>query len=666
MVHKHDETKIAEQEACCNLDEKINDAKTVSMQSDHDGHNHDDEEGPGMKPWLPAIASFVLLILGIAMDNWIKPAPSWFSGWARLAWHIFAYVPVGLPVVIKGIKTAIKGDFFTEFFLMSVATIGAFYIGQYPEGVAVMLFYAVGELFQEAAVNRAKRSIKALLDVRPDSADVLRNGIYVNLPPESVKVGETIQIKVGERVPLDGEMLSGGSSFNTSALTGESKPSTFTKGETVLAGMINQEKVVELKVTKLFNDSSLARILTLVQDATTRKAKTEQFIRKFARIYTPIVVFLAIGITLIPWLFVENYVFNTWLYRALIFLVISCPCALVISIPLGYFGGIGAASHSGILFKGSNYLDLMTKINQVVLDKTGTLTKAVFKVQEVESYDILQDEWLPLAAALEAKSTHPVAKAVVEYAGNGFNKLKVDALEEISGHGLKGDVNGKEILAGNVKLMDMMKVPVNDRLRTIVDTIVIVAINRKLAGYLTIADEIKEDSKQAVDALHKLNVKTTMLSGDKQAVVDKVAKYLGIDKAYGDLLPENKVQKVEALKHDKMNVVAFVGDGINDAPVLALSDVGIAMGGLGSDAAIETADVIIQTDHPSKIATAIQIGKATTKIVWQNIGLAFGVKVIVLILGAGGLATMWEAVFADVGVAMLAILNAVRIQRMKF
>jgi Cd2+/Zn2+-exporting ATPase len=666
MAHKHDEAKIAEQDACCDLDGKLNEAKVVSLQGKDDGHDHGDEEGSGFKPWLPAIASFVVLIGGIALDNWANPTPSWFTGGFRFIWYMVAYIPVGLPVVIKGIKTAIKGDVFTEFFLMSVATIGAFYIGEYPEGVAVMLFYSVGELFQEAAVNRAKRSIKALLDVRPDSADVLRNGIYVNLPPENVKVGETIQVKVGERVPLDGEMLSEGSSFNTSALTGESKPSTFTRGETVLAGMINQEKVVELKVTKLFNDSSLARILTLVQDATTRKAKTEQFIRKFARIYTPIVVFLAIGITVIPYFIVDNYVFNTWLYRALIFLVISCPCALVISIPLGYFGGIGAASRAGILFKGSNYLDLMTKINQVVMDKTGTLTKAVFKVQEMESYDISQDEWLPLAAALEAKSTHPVAKAVVEYANNNFNKMQVDALEEISGHGLKGEVNGKEVLAGNVKLMDMMKVPVNDGLRKIVDTIVIVAINRKLAGYLTIADEIKEDSKQAVDALHQLNVKTTMLSGDKQAVVDKVAKYLGIDKAYGDLLPENKVQKVEALKHDKMNVVAFVGDGINDAPVLALSDVGIAMGGLGSDAAIETADVIIQTDHPSKIATAIQIGKATTKIVWQNIGLAFGVKLIVLVLGAGGLATMWEAVFADVGVALLAILNAVRIQRMKF
>lgn len=666
MAHKYDEKKIAEQEACCDLNEQLNEAKVIAMNKQQDDDGHDKGGGAVIKPWLPAIISFILLMAGIALDNWLKPTPSWFSGWIKLAWYIAAYIPVGLPVVIKGIKAAIKGDVFTEFFLMSIATIGAFYIGEYPEGVAVMLFYAVGELFQDAAVNRAKRSIKALLDVRPDSADVLRNGAYIKVDPNDVKIGETIQIKAGERVPLDGEMLSEGSSFNTSALTGESKPSSYKKGETVLAGMINQEKVVELKVTKLFNDSSLARILVLVQDATARKAKTEQFIRRFARIYTPVVVFLAIGVALLPWLFVDNYVFNDWLYRALIFLVISCPCALVISIPLGYFGGIGAASRNGILFKGSNYLDLMTKINQVVMDKTGTLTKAVFKVQEVESYDIPKEEWLPLAAALEAKSTHPVARAVVEYAGNSNGRIQADALEEISGHGLKGEVDGKEVLAGNVKLMDMMSVQINDGLRKISDTIVIVAINRRLAGYLTIADEIKEDSKRAVDDLHKLNIKTTMLSGDKQAVVDKVAAQLGIDTAYGDLLPERKVQKVEAIKHDKMNVVAFVGDGINDAPVLALSDVGIAMGGLGSDAAIETADVIIQTDHPSKIAQAIYIGRATTKIVWQNIVLAMGVKIIVLILGAGGLATMWEAVFADVGVALLAILNAVRIQRMEF
>lgn len=665
MAHKHDETKIAEQEGCCDLDDKLSGVKVIPIHSNEDGHSHENE-GKGIRPWLPAVTSFILLMAGIALDNWINPTPAWFSGWVRLALYIAAYIPVGLPVVIKGIKTAIKGDVFTEFFLMSVATIGAFYIGEYPEGVAVMLFYAVGELFQDAAVNRAKRSIKALLDVRPDSADVLRNGVYVNVDPVNVKVGETIQIKAGEKVPLDGEMLSATGSFNTAALTGESKPSTITKGETVLAGMINQEKVIELKVTKLFNDSSLARILTLVQDATTRKAKTEQFIRRFARIYTPIVVFLAIGIALLPYFLVNNYVFNNWLYRALIFLVISCPCALVISIPLGYFGGIGAASRNGILFKGSNYLDLMTKINQVVMDKTGTLTKAVFKVQEVESYDVPKEEWLPFAAALEVKSTHPVAKAVVEYVGKTDSRIQVNALEEISGHGLKGEIDGKEVLAGNVKLMDMMKVGINDDLRKIDDTIVIVAINRKLSGYLTIADEIKEDSKNAVDALHKLNVKTTMLSGDKQTVVDKVSRHLGINNAYGDLLPEHKVQQVEVIKKDKTNVVAFVGDGINDAPVLALSDVGIAMGGLGSDAAIETADVIIQTDQPSKIAQAITIGKATNRIVWQNIILAMGVKIIVLILGAGGIATMWEAVFADVGVAMLAILNAVRIQKMKF
>ncbi|MBN8858636.1 MAG: cadmium-translocating P-type ATPase [Sphingobacteriales bacterium] len=630
-------------------------------------HNDNEKKGNLLKPWLSAIASFLLLTIGIAMDNWIKHSPVWFSGWMRSGWYVIAYLPVGLPVVIKGLKTAIKGDVFTEFFLMSVATIGAFYIGQYPEGVAVMLFYAVGELFQEAAVKRAKRSIKALLDVRPNSADVLRDGGYITVDPNTVKVGETIQVKVGERVPLDGEMLSESSSFNTAALTGESKPDTIWEGETVLAGMINQEKVIELKVTKLFNDSSLARILTMVQEATTRKAKTEQFIRKFARIYTPIVVFLAIGLTFIPYFFVENYVFNQWLYRALIFLVISCPCALVISIPLGYFGGIGAGSKNGILFKGSNYLDLMTKVNIVVMDKTGTLTKGVFKVQEIKGYDMPTDQWLPLAAALETKSTHPVAKAIVEYAGGTAKNIAITDLEEIGGYGLKGKANGKDVLAGNVKLMDKFNIRISEDLKNVTDTVVIVAVDNKLAGYVTIADEIKEDSKQAVEELHKREIKSVMLSGDKQAVVAKIAKQLNIDNAYGDLLPEHKVEKVEQIKKEnKTSVVAFAGDGINDAPVLALSDVGIAMGALGSDAAIETADVVIQTDQPSKIVTAVKIGKATNSIVWQNIGLAFGVKAVVLALGAGGLATMWEAVFADVGVALLAILNAVRIQRMKF
>ena len=645
----------------------------LKIKAPADGTGYEDEqeeehehggETAQWKAYLPVIISFVMLIAGIIADNVFKPP--FFAGWVRFSWYVIAYLFVGLPVAVKGIKLLVKGDIFTEFLLMTIATVGAFYIGEYPEGVAVMLFYTVGELFQDAAVNRVKRSIKALLDIRPDIATVLIDGNYKEVSPTDVKVGDTIQVKAGEKVPLDGEMLSEGSSFNTAALTGESKPSTLRKGETVLAGMINQEKVVELNVVKPFHESSLARILKMVQEATTRKAKTEQFIRKFARVYTPIVVFLAIGLTFIPYFFVENYVFNDWLYRALIFLVISCPCALVISIPLGYFGGIGAGSRNGILFKGSNYLDLMTKVNTVVMDKTGTLTKGVFKVQEVKSYDMPQDQWLPLAAALEAKSTHPIAKAVTEYVGEAGKNVTITDLEEISGHGLKGKANGKEVLAGNIKLLDKFDISVKDELRNITDTIVVVAVDGKLAGYVTIADEIKEDSKQAVEELHKRGVKSIMLSGDKQTVVDKVARQLKIDNAYGDLLPEHKVEKVEEIKKDKSKIVAFAGDGINDAPVLALSDVGIAMGALGSDAAIETADVVIQTDQPSKIATAVKIGKATNRIVWQNIGLAFGVKAIVLILGAGGLATMWEAVFADVGVALLAIINAVRIQRMKF
>ena len=428
--------------------------------------------------------------------------------------------------------------------------------------------------------------------------------------------------------------------------------------------MLNLDKVIEIEVTKKFTDSSIARILELVQTATTRKAQTELFIRKFAKVYTPIVSLLAVAVALLPYFFVADYEFNDWLYRALIFLVISCPCALVISIPLGYFGGIGAASRNGILFKGSNYLDLMTKVNTVVMDKTGTLTKGVFKVQEVVT-ELNKDEFIQTVAALERNSTHPVAKAITTFAE--YTSAQASNVEEISGHGLKGDVKGQSVLAGNTKLLKKFNIAYNQSVDAIVDTIVVVAINGKYAGYITIADEIKEDAQQAVKSMHDNGItQTVMLSGDKSTITQKVASAIGIDSAFGDLLPEQKVLKVEELKTDDTKVIAFVGDGINDAPVLALSDVGIAMGGLGSDAAIETADVIIQTDQPSKIATAIQIGKATKKIVWQNISLAFGVKVIVLVLGAGGLATMWEAVFADVGVALLAILNAVRIQRMKF
>ncbi len=659
-LHLHDNGKHSEDEE---HDHSSHDNKNEDSDDGHD-HSGSSEQDNKWKSYLPVIISLAMLLAGIANDQYLKL--SFFNGWVRFVWYAVSYLLVGLPVAIQGIRLIAKGDVFTEFALMTIATVGAFFIGEYPEGVAVMVFYTVGELFEDAAVNRAKRSIKALLDIRPASAFVKRDGGFVEVPPKEVNVDDVIQIKAGDKVPLDGEMLSEGSTFNTAALTGESKPSDIGKGETVLAGMINQDKAVELKVTKLYNDSSLARILLLVQEATTRKAKTEQFIRKFSRIYTPIVVFIAIGIATLPYFFMQDYVFNQWLYRALIFLVVSCPCALVISIPLGYFGGIGAASRNGILFKGSNFLDLMTKVNTVVMDKTGTLTKGVFKVQQVKSYSMDEAQWLPMAAALEAVSTHPVAQAVALYAGDKAKNIKVDGLEEISGHGIKGIIDGKEVLAGNLKLMDKAGIQVNDEIKNIDDTIVIVAIDKKLAGYVTIADEIKEDSKETIMALHDRKIETIMLSGDKQSVVDRVAKELGIDKAFGDLLPEGKVKKVEEIKSDKAKVIVFVGDGINDAPVLALSDVGVAMGGLGSDAAIETADVIIQTDQPSRIARAIQIGKATNAIVWQNITFAFVVKAIVMILGAGGIATMWEAVFADVGVALLAVLNAMRIQKMKF
>ncbi len=657
---------------CCSLEEKIYqkaDAKNL-LHEEHsadDGHDHDHvDEGKGkLKIYLPVIVSLFMLLLGIAVDNLLKL--TFFTGPIRLAWYVIAYIPVAWPVMKEGWLAVSKGEFFTEFTLMVLATIGAFAIGEYPEGVAVMLFYAIGELFQSAAVNRAKSSIKALLDIRPLSADVFRDNKFQSVKPQTVEIGETIQIKAGEKVPLDGEMMSDGSSFNTAALTGESKPNTIYKGQMVLAGMLNLDKVVELKVTKKYGDSSLARILDMVQNATARKATTELLIRRLAKIYTPIVFFLAVALVIIPFFVVPDYVFRDWLYRALIFLVISCPCALVISIPLGYFGGIGAASRNGILFKGSNYLELMTKVNTIVMDKTGTLTEGVFKVQEVVTSGIDKKEFIKTLAALESKSTHPIAKAIAEYQSSEATPYQVEDIQEISGHGLIGKVNGQEVLAGNTRLLKKYNIEYDVAIDQIIETIVVVAINKKFAGYVLIADRIKEDASETIKQMHRIGIKQiVMLSGDKMAITQKVAGDLGIDTAHGDLLPEHKVEKVEALKQDKSKIIAFVGDGINDAPVLALSDVGIAMGAMGSDAAIETANVVIQTAHTSKIVTAIKIGRATKRIVIQNITLAFAVKVVVLILGAGGLATMWEAVFADVGVALLAILNAVRIQRMDF
>jgi len=679
MTHQHTYDAQGKQ-LCCTQQEKIytnagasallkdghskDDGHNHEEHSDDDGHDHENSNQTTLQMFLPALISFALLIVAIAFDYYVKP--NWFIGGVRILWYAVAYIPVGFPVMKEAFESIRKGEIFSEFLLMTIATVGAFLISEYPEGVAVMLFYAVGEVFQTLAVKRAKANIKTLLDQRPDEVTILENNQPKTVKAEGVNIGNIIQLKSGEKLGLDGELISETASFNTAALTGESKPDTKAKGETVLAGMINLNTVAQVKVTTAYTDSKLSKILELVQNATAQKAPTELFIRKFAKIYTPIVVFLAIAICIVPMLFVHDYVFRDWLYRSLVFLVISCPCALVISIPLGYFGGIGAASKNGILFKGSNFLDIIANIQNVVMDKTGTMTEGVFKVQEVViKPEFNKDEILQMINVLESQSTHPVATAIQQHVGNINTEIKLNAVEEIAGHGLKAEVNGKQLLVGNFKLMDKFSIKYDIDPNTIVYTLIAIAYDKKFAGYLTIADSIKEDAQEAVNKLHSMNVKTTMLSGDKTNVVKFVADKLGIDNAFGDLLPEDKVNKVKEIK-DRNETVAFVGDGVNDAPVVALSNVGIAMGGLGSDATIETADVVIQDDKPSKIAMAINIGKQTKKIVWQNITLAFAVKAIVLVLGAGGLATMWEAVFADVGVALLAILNAVRIQRMKF
>ena len=614
--------------------------------------------------------SFILLISGIIMNA--LELPFFREGYFSLIWYVVAYLPVGLPVMKEAWESMKDKDYFSEFTLMFVATLGAFYIGEYPEGVAVMLFYSVGELFQEKAVDKAKRNIGALLDVRPEEAAVVRDERVVIENPQSVKVGETIEIKTGGRVPLDGMMLNEVAAFNTAALTGESVPRSIRMGEEVLAGMIVTDKVIRIKVIRPFDKSALARILELVQNASERKAPAELFIRKFARVYTPIVIGLAVLIVLLPFIYSLItpqflFTFNDWLYRALVFLVISCPCALVVSIPLGYFGGIGAASRLGILFKGGNYLDAVTKINTVVFDKTGTLTKGTFEVQfcNCES-GVSEEELIRMIASVESSSTHPIAKAVVNYAGQRDIELSsVTDSKEYAGLGLEAAVNGIQVLAGNGRLLSKFQIEYPPELLSITDTIVVCAIGNKYAGYLLLSDSLKEDAKIAIQNLKALGIQNIqILSGDKQSIVSNFAEKLGISEAYGDLLPDGKVKHLEELRQHTENQVAFVGDGMNDAPVLALSNVGIAMGGLGSDAAIETADVVIQTDQPSKVAEAIKVGKLTRRIVWQNISLAFGVKLLVLILGAGGLATLWEAVFADVGVALIAIMNAVRIQKM--
>ena len=666
QLHKQDDQ---DEEGCCTPKKKSVPKNTHASagccgsddnEDEHSGHDHDhgDSSGTVINLFLPSIISFVLLAVALSFDHLFPQ--SWFKDWIRVVWYVVAYLPVGYPVLRDSYQSIKRGDVFSDFFLMGIATVGAFAIGQYAEGVAVMLFYSIGELFQMLAVRKAKSDIKSLLDQRPDVANVLEEQKVISKKASDVKIGEIIELKPGEKLALDGKLLSDFATFNTAALTGESKPDSKTKGDSILAGMINLNSVALVEVTTAFTDSKLSKILEMVQEATTKKAPTELFIRKFAKIYTPIIVYLAIAICLVPLLFVDEYVFKDWLYRALIFLVISCPCALVISIPLGYFGGIGAASKNGILFKGSTFLDVMAAIQVVVMDKTGTLTKGVFKVQKVVAIGISEVDLVKYTAAIEAKSTHPVGSAIVLFANDDDNEVTVTDVTEIPGMGLKGRVNGNEIAVGSPKLMKKINVDYDVQLDTIPYTTIVVAFNQKYAGHFIIADEIKEDAKTAIASLHKLKIKTILLSGDNQAVVSAVAKELNIDEAFGNLLPEHKVEKVESLLKQKFKV-AFVGDGVNDAPVIALADAGIAMGGLGSDATIETADIVIQNDQPTKIFTAINIGRKTKQIVWQNITLAFVVKLIVLILGAGGLATMWEAVFADVGVALLAILNAVRI-----
>lgn len=614
--------------------------------------------------------SAALLFGGIAMNA--MDVGFFHQKYVALGWYLLAYLPVGLPVMREAWESIRQKDVFSEFTLMSIATLGAFYIGEYPEGVAVMLFYSLGELFQEKAVDKAKRNISALLDVRPETATVIKGDQSIVEAPQKVQVGETIEVKAGERVPLDGFMLDEVAAFNTSALTGESVPRNIRKGEEVLAGMIATDRVVRVQVTKPFEQSALSRILELVQNASERKAPAELFIRKFARVYTPIVTGLAVLIVLLPYLYSLAdaqfvFTFNEWLYRALVFLVISCPCALVVSIPLGYFGGIGAASRLGVLFKGGNYLDAITRINTVVFDKTGTLTKGTFEVQSCKPQpDTSEERLVQLAASVERNSTHPIAKAIVDYAEQRNMELAVATdVTEIAGHGLQADIDGARVLVGNTRLLDKFKIDYPVELSSIADTIVVCAVGTDYVGYLLLSDTLKEDALKAIEELKALNITNIqILSGDKQAIVTNFAEKLGITQAYGDLLPDGKVKHIEELRHDPSNQIAFVGDGINDAPVLALSNVGIAMGGLGSDAAIETADVVIQTDQPSKVATAIRAGRQTRRIVWQNISLAFGVKLLVLVLGAGGLATLWEAVFADVGVALIAIVNAIRIQKL--
>lgn len=586
--------------------------------------------------------------------------------WLQIALFIISYIIVGGDVVKRAVKNIFKGQVFDENFLMSIATIGAFFIGEYPEGVAVMLFYQVGELFQSYAVGKSRKSIASLMDIRPDYANVKKGDELVKVDPDEVQIGDIIVIKAGEKIPLDGKVIEGSSMIDTSALTGESVPREVKVGSDILSGCININGVIIAEVTKEFGESTVSKILDLVENASSKKSNSEQFITKFARYYTPVVVIIAVFLAIIPPLVIDGATFSDWIYRALAFLVVSCPCALVISIPLSFFGGIGGASKKGVLVKGSNYLEALAETEIVVFDKTGTLTKGVFNVQEIHPEGVSKEELLELTAHAESYSNHPISLSLKRAYSKEIDNGRISDLEEISGHGVIATVDGKKVMAGNIKLMKMMDIPYFKG--ELIGTIVHVAVNNKYIGYIVIADEVKEDSAQAIKELKAANIKqTVMLTGDNKSIGSKVAKELGLDKVYAELLPADKVEKLEELfsQKSKKGKLAFVGDGINDAPVLARADIGIAMGGLGSDAAIEAADVVIMTDEPSKIATTMKISKKTLKIAHQNIVFAIGIKIIVLILSAFGITTMWAAIFADVGVTIIAVLNAFRALNVK-
>lgn len=605
------------------------------------------------KMLIKIIISLFIFIIGLLVpDNKCK-----------LIVFLIAYAIIGYNILLKALKNIKNGQIFDENFLMALATIGAFATGEYPEGVAVMWLYQVGELFQSYAVGRSRKSITELMDIRPDYANIEKNGKIEKVSPETVKKEDIIIVKAGEKIPLDGIVIEGNSTLDTSALTGESVPRKVEIGNEALSGCINLNGVLKIRVTKQFEESTASKILDLVENASSRKSKSENFITKFAKYYTPFVVISAVMLAIIPPLLIEGTTFVEWLKRAMTFLVISCPCALVISVPLGFFGGIGAASREGILVKGSNYLEALSKTGTIVFDKTGTLTKGNFEVTEIKAYDINKEELLEIVAIAEHYSTHPISVSIKKAYGREIEMNRVKDVKEISGNGVTAIVDGKLIYAGNHKLMKNFNIEILDE--NLVGTVVYVAINEKYAGYILISDEEKADARKAIKDLKEINhiQNTIMLTGDNQNIANEVGKKLGIDKVYSQLLPAQKVEKMEELiklnKGKKYNI-AFVGDGINDAPVLTRADIGIAMGGLGSDAAIEAADIVIMDDKPSKISKAIFISKGTLKIVKQNIVFALSVKAIVLILGACGLSNMWEAVFADVGVSVIAIINSMR------